>query len=78
MTPVGANTFGAEHTLLLGGDVYSLDNSNFIFGRNNAQPNSDVFNPFHPGIPTLTGCPCNSSLALTTQFTAGPAACSPS
>lgn len=47
------NTFGLEHTLLLGGDYYRIDN--YSHARNSGSVSLiDTFNPIHPGIPPVT------------------------
>jgi iron complex outermembrane recepter protein len=63
------NTFGAEHTLLLDGDVYRLivgTFSNVLFG---ATSQIDLFNPIPPA--TTFPCPCFPGATSFTQDTAG-------
>ena len=66
------DTFGAKHTLLLGGDVYR--DINHIFGFENIPggwSQVDLFNPIHPGIPAAPVLPFSSSATSNTQDTAG-------
>jgi len=65
------NTFGAQHTLLIGGDIYYLYGSflDSIYGDTSL---IDLFDPIHPGTPF--GCftaPCSSFATAFTQETAG-------
>ena len=62
------NTFGAEHTLLLGGDVYwgTVNYSDYYEG----QQYNLLFNPINPGIQTPQ-CPCYPTQIFNTQSTAG-------
>ncbi|MGO9237058.1 MAG: TonB-dependent siderophore receptor [Methylocella sp.] len=62
------NTFGAEHTLLLGGDIYrtTVSDSTNLY----AFTTIDLFNPIHLGIPSAA-CPCSPSATANTQDTAG-------
>ena len=64
------NTFGAEHTLLLGGDIYR---TTFVGSGNvpiSGTPLVSLFNPVQPGVPPVT-CPCFPFASYDTQNTAG-------
>jgi len=66
------NTFGAEHTLLLGGDIYrsTTDYSQQTY----ATTTIDLFNPVHTGIPSPTctpATPCPTTAIGGLQDTAG-------
>ncbi len=64
------DTWGAQHTLLMGGDFYKTLNWNRYFGNGAWISPISILYPVHPGIPFLL--PLGSSSELTTpQDTAG-------
>ena len=64
------NTFGAEHTLLLGGDVYWTTALNSTTAYNFSTFANSLFNPLPLGIQPPQ-CPCFPSGFVDTQDTAG-------
>ena len=65
------NTFGAEHTLLLGGDVYWETGSDSTVAYNGTTFANSLFNPLPLGVGSVQ-CPCiASSDFVYTQDTAG-------
>ncbi|HTV32372.1 MAG TPA: TonB-dependent siderophore receptor [Methylocella sp.] len=64
------NTFGAAHTLLLGGDIYRTTGDTLIFASDQSSFIS-LFNPIHPGTPFPLSCPCFTYANPFTQDTAG-------
>jgi len=64
------NTFGAQHTLLIGGDIYYLDGGflDRVYGDFSL---IDLFNPIHPGTPYGCYTGCFGFASSFTQETAG-------
>ena len=64
------NTFGAEHTLLLGGDIYRTTYASPNNVPISGTPLVSLINPVQPGVPPVT-CPCFPFATYDTQDTQG-------
>ncbi len=62
------NTFGFEHTLLLGGDYYGLDTKSFRASNFEVTSSIDIVNPVHPGTPFPTTKPEFDNSTHTDQY----------
>ncbi len=62
------DTFGAKHTLLVGGDIYKLA-GNYAYSFNFLSSDIGIIGPAHPGVPTA-GFPFNEASTYD-QVTAG-------
>ncbi|HXW71112.1 MAG TPA: TonB-dependent siderophore receptor [Methylocella sp.] len=66
------NTLGAQHTLLLGGDIYKTTGvTNFLFSETDTSINLFGFNPIHPASWFPFCNPCADEVSAYTQETAG-------